>query len=145
MKYYGIIGEINNLEAKGFPNKFPMFAICTEEEKRRYSATMVKASHFGFNPKIRKLCFTLRCNEGYTHEEVFELVKTLPEIPEDVFKLLKDIPHWNPIIEATQILERYIEMVDANIEIMEKSEDTREALNISFEDTQKIREIFINA
>jgi hypothetical protein len=143
MKYYALLME-TELNVEKMPNKFPVFIMCTDEDKRRYSALMVKAAHFGFDPKTRKLCFTVGCYEGYTHEEIYEKAKELPEITEDIYNLLENIPHWNPIKEATKILERYIEMVNGNIEIMEKSEDTREALNVSFEDVKKIREIFIN-
>jgi hypothetical protein len=143
MKYYALLTE-TELNITNMPNKFPVFVMCTDEDKRRYSALMVKAAHFGFDPKTRKLCFTVGCKEGYTHEEIYEKVKELPEITQDIFNILNTIPHWNPIMEATKILERYIEMVSGNISIMETCEATREALDISIADVKKIREIFIN-
>jgi hypothetical protein len=144
MKFYAELQTLE-LNVKNMPNLFPVFIMCTDKDKRRYSALMVKAVQFGFNPKLRKLCFTLGCEEGYTHEGIYEKAKELPEIDEETYKLLSDIPHWNPIEEATKVLERYIEMVNGNIEIMETSEAAREALNVSFKDVEKIREIFINS
>jgi hypothetical protein len=143
MKYYCKIMEIN-LNVENMPNKFPMFIMCTDDIKKKYSMTMMKAMHFGFDPKVRKLCFTLLCKEGYTHEDLFEIMKDLPEITEENYNLIKSIPHWDPIEESLKILERYIDMIDGRIEIMESSAATRKALDGSIDDVKKLREIFIN-
>jgi hypothetical protein len=58
--------------------------------------------------------------------------------------MLEKIPHWNPIKEAIKILERYIEMVGNNEEILKKREELQTLLKNSFDEVKKNREIFIN-
>jgi len=74
---------------------------------------MINAISRGFDPKIRKLCFTLGCSEGFKHEDIFNMAKEIPEIPEETYNLLKTIVHWNPIKEASDILSRYIELSES--------------------------------
>ena len=113
MKYYGLLTELELEEIPKFPNRFPMFTIGSEQEIRRYNATMVKAAQLGFNMSKRKICFTLACKEGFTHEEIFNNVKNLPEITEKEYGLLSSIPHWNPMREALVVLEAYIELMES--------------------------------
>jgi hypothetical protein len=112
MKYFAVVETLELEKIPNFPNKFPMFIMASEEMIRKYNATMVKAVQLGFNPKKRKLCFTLRCSEGVTHEEVFNLAKELPEVTEEQYNFLLDIPHWNPIDAALRVLESYIELIE---------------------------------
>jgi hypothetical protein len=132
-KYYGMISEISDIDLKGFPSKFPMFFLCTAKEKDSYNKLMVGASARGFNPKIRKLCFTLGCSEGFKHEDIFNLTKELPEIDKEKYMMLKTIVHWNPIQEASLILKRFIELsktVDGKL----KDEEIQDMINNIIQD-----------
>ncbi len=113
IKYFGMISEITDINVKGFPSKFPMFFLATQEEMFDYDKLMLKSIASGFDPKIRKLCFTLGCTEGYNHEIIRQMIKDLPEIPEEKYILLKNIVHWNPVLEATRVLENYIALAEA--------------------------------
>jgi len=123
MKYYGEIGTINTPKIANFPNKYPAFLLISEEEKRKYNALMVAAAQRGFNMSKRKVCFTLLCEEGYYHEEIYNSIKNLPEISEGKYNLLKQIPHWNPILVAMSILEGYLTLLkNAGVELDEDKE-----------------------
>jgi len=125
MKYFGEIGTLELEPIPKFPDKFPVFIIMSEEEKRKYNSLMVAAAQRGFSMSKRKVCFTLGCKEGYTHEEIFNEVKKLPEISKEEYTLLKQIPHWNPMEHAVTVLVSYLEMIkEAKIALDENPELT---------------------
>jgi hypothetical protein len=113
MKYYGMINEITDLSVNNFPTKFPMFFLGDQLQIDEYNRLMLKSMSLGFDPKVRKLCFTLGCKEGFTHEDIFNLIKDLPEIDEERYILLKNIIHWDPVVEATKVMSNYILLVEA--------------------------------
>jgi len=122
IKYYGMISEITDINVPKFPKKFPMLFLCTEKEKDTYNKLMISAISRGFDPKSRKLCFTLGCKEGFLHEDIFNLIKELPEVDEDKYNFLSGIVHWNPVQEASQVLQRFIALAKATDEKREEPE-----------------------
>ena len=111
--YFGMISELTSIKVKGFPQKFPMFFLCTTAEIDAYNKLMIKAIAKGFDPKVRKLCFTLGCSEGFKHDDIYNIAKELPVIDKEKYDMLKTIVHWNPILEGTLVLRRYVELVEA--------------------------------
>lgn len=136
IKYFGMVSELDGIDVKNFPNKFPMFFLGTSVEIDAYNRLMLKAISGGFDPKIRKLCFTLSCREGQTHEDVFNIIKDVPEIDEERYILLSNIVHWNPVVEATRILENYLELLKTMDEARETS-PLKEMLDEAFEKARK--------
>ncbi len=134
MKYYGEIRVLEIEKINNFPNKFPSFIIFSDVEFRKYKANLASAATKGFNLQKRKLCFTLRCKEGFTHAELQNILDTIPEITQEKYNLLKEIPHWNPFVDANTILEEYLklwsemETDDTNLltQAFKNSEDSRE-------------------
>jgi hypothetical protein len=144
MKYFGAVKQLDLEKLPNFPNKFPMFIMASEEMIRKYNAKMVNATHLGFNPKKRKLCFTLKCDEGVTHEEIFNLAKELPEISEEQYLFMKDIPHWNPIEAALKVLECYIELMEVARKEGEKLE-IMETIESAFQEGKRKEDIKVNS
>jgi len=142
-KYYAETGSLRLPMLKNFPNHFPMFIMASEAELRKLNATMVKASQYGFSMSKRKVCFTLGCQEGMTHEELFNKLKTLPEISKEKYEFLLEIPHWNPIKEATHILESFIEMMEESRRLGEEMELPK-VISDAFEKAQEKNEIRMN-
>jgi len=133
MKYYGNLTtlELNNF--KNFPNKFPIFNIITDKERLSFNALMVAAAQRGFNMNKRKICFTVSCEEGFTHEYIYNMLKELPEISEEKYMLLKDIPHWNPIEQSFNILKSFIELHEKATDTLSQDEDLNEIIQIAFD------------
>ncbi len=76
---------------------YPVFFACTGEERERIQRNFADATLKGFNDHFRKVCATLACREGYTVRELIEKMEIVPEVSEEEYNLVIDIPHWNPI------------------------------------------------
>jgi len=131
--YYAMVSEIEGLELTGFPKKFPMFFLVTDSELNTYNALMIKAVARGFSTSLRKLCFTLGCKEGFSHEDIYNLSKELPEVDEEHYTFLKNIVHWNPILEASKVLQRFIDLADAQQAKIQEPE-MQEMIKTAFDD-----------
>lgn len=113
LKKYALISEITDINVQKFPKKFPMFLLCTEETLNTYNSLMIKAMANGFDPKIRKICFTLGCTEGFRHSDIYEMAKELEEVSDEKYVMLDNIVHWNPIEEAMVVLERFLILIES--------------------------------
>jgi len=119
LEYYGATSKIEGLTLTTYPKEYPMFFLCTSEEKRKYNQLIIACLAKGFEPNIRKLCFTLKCAEGLTHQEIRDVVQGLPIIDKAEYDLLVSIPHWNPVKTAIDVLEKYMELAEAQTIINE--------------------------
>ena len=138
--YKAMVSELDGIDVVGFPKKYPMFIMGTNIDLDKYNAAMIKAISKGFSPTLRKLCFTLKCSEGYTHEDIFNLSKELPEVTEDNYTMLNNIVHWNPIVEATKVLHRFIELADAQQEKIQDPE-MQKMIEVAFEEIKEQCEV----
>ena len=117
---FAMVSEITDLGIKGFPTMYPIIYLADTETLHRYNALMIDAMKYGFDPTLKKLCFTANCHEGITHGDLYNLISTMPEISDEIYGILSNIPAWNPVIESIQVLEKYIELV----EIVDTSKDS---------------------
>ena len=134
--YYINISKITDLSLDGYPSEYPMFFMATEEELDKYSKLMFKAISLGFGAEIRKLCFTLKCTEGFTHKDIFDKTKDMYQVTEDEYNMFLQIPHWNPITAAIRVLEGFIELTSS----MEKALDNDELRSHIEEAISKVNE-----
>jgi len=113
IKYFGEISTIDIVgiqNLKKIPNKFPVFLLATTEEINQYKKLLASASTKGFSLTLRKVCLTLNCHEGLSHEVIYDKLQNLPEIEKEIYDLLKEIPHWNPLMDATTTLGNFLEL-----------------------------------
>jgi len=131
MKTYAEIDHLD-LSINGFPNKFPVLYLVTEEDIKRIKGLFIKANLIGFGPDIRSVPFGSTLEYSLSVGDVLEKMDKLPEIQEDQYWILKQVVHWNPIEDLEKLLENYIEYCNT----MQKSE-TAAALRQVIEDLKK--------
>jgi hypothetical protein len=141
IKYFALVSEIYDLNVTGFPNKFPMIFLATQETIDEYNKLMLTAMTHGFDPKTRKMCFTLGCAEGYTHSDIYNLIQTLPEVSEEIYSLLDNIPAWNPVKLSIESLKKYIKLIKTFDEgtFAENSADAMEKVITELQDSADIK------
>ena len=112
MILYANIGTLDLDKSKSGPTKFPMITMATSEEIREFKSLLVSASTKGFKIKNRKLCFTLGCSEGILYSDFYTSLEHLPEVNNEIWSVLENIPAWNPFQEAKRTLENYLVLWD---------------------------------
>jgi len=130
-KKFALVLEISDIEVSGFPTAFPMIYLADEKTLDKYNSLLFHAMEQGFDPKTRRMCFTSNCSEGISHGDMYEMIKELPEVSQEIYDILTLIPAWNPVEAGISTLEKYIEMmkaVDDSKEIEEKREQMGEII-----------------
>lgn len=146
-KYY--MSEVHlEFEIRDYPRVFPGYLLFSPELIRIFQSELSAAMLYGFDPKIRKICFTAMCKEGFSFEDILirmqdydkEGTNTV-EITEQEFNIRSSIPHWNPINDAIQVLKIFIETM-TQIQDQNKEVKLEEVMNEVNKVTSRAKEIF---
>jgi hypothetical protein len=133
MKFYlEKITMKSNTMHNGMAWDYPMFIMFTDEDMIRIKRNYIDAQIHGFSTMDRKICVTLKCQEGFTYRDLLEEMAKIKEVTEEQFNWVIDIPHWNPIEKMDESLQAYCISVkkikEDNEGIMKDDPKTKEKL-----------------
>jgi hypothetical protein len=73
---------------------------------------MVEATTNGFHVDIKSLVFGRNLEPSFKLEKVFQKMNSLSEIDENLYDILKIIPHWNPFEDTKKVLKKYLDFIN---------------------------------
>jgi hypothetical protein len=132
--YYAKIEEIQT-EIPGFPKKYPIIWLISDEEIRELKELFITANILGYLPEMRSVSYDGRMEFAYRMSDVLNKLEDLNELTSVEKEILDQIPCWNPFEDSKILLTKYIvmmeetqtpEMEDLKVEIMNLCRQVRE-------------------
>jgi hypothetical protein len=102
------------LSAKGFPKEFPVIWLATDESLLQFKKAFIDSKLKGYDPDMRVIKFCPKESLTFTISEIYDRIIELEknEIDEDLFNIMVEIPHWNPIQDANYAMTNYIQFYE---------------------------------
>jgi hypothetical protein len=102
------------LSANGFPKEFPVFWLATDEKILQFKKAFIASKLKGYDPKMRIIKFCVKEDYSFAVSEIYDFIVEVEknEIDENLFNIMVEIPHWNPILDAIAAMENYIRFFD---------------------------------
>ena len=136
-KLYAEMQEIQ-LDSKNYPKEYPLVWIACTSEINEIKGLFLQARMLGMDPSIRKATFSNNGQEGLKYSSIFEKLSNFDteefEVQEDIYRIYKDIPAWNPFNDLKMILEEYINQIKL---IRAHNDEVREEIERKFAEMEK--------